>query len=272
MKLLTINTHSLLEEEYDRKCREFVRGILKHYPDVIAMQEVNQTLGEEIVDNQSFIGTVPLRKDNHALRIMEMLRENGADYNMVWAGIKQGYGKFEEGLAFLTKQPFCDTKTFQISACEEFSNWKTRKGLLLKCGNDYFCNLHFGWWDDSEEPFLKQWEKVNNKLQPYNNVFLLGDFNSASHVRGEGYDLVCSCGWYDTYQEAIIKDEGYTVKGKIAGWKEVDSENKMRIDYIFSKNKEIVVSSVRLFNNINGEEISDHYGVLVEIERENKLL
>lgn len=272
MKLLTINTHSLLEENYNEKCNEFVLGILTHQPDVIAMQEVNQTFSEDIIDNQDFLGDVPLRKDNYAVKIGHMLQENGIKYHMIWVGIKQGYGKFEEGLAFLTKHPFSNAEAFQISTCNEFDNWKTRKGLLLKCGADWFCNVHLGWWNDGEEPFTAHWQRVNDKLHSYENIYLMGDFNSPSNIKGEGYDTVRSFGWNDTYQDAKIKDEGHTVIGNIAGWSENDTLCKMRIDYIFSKQKENVISSVRLFNNINGKEISDHYGVLVDIERENKLL
>ena len=42
MKILTLNTHSLQEENYEQKLNWFVEGILKERPDIIAMQEVNQ--------------------------------------------------------------------------------------------------------------------------------------------------------------------------------------------------------------------------------------
>ena len=44
MKLLTINTHSHIEKDYDRKCDIFVDAVLRHRPDVIAMQEINQSI------------------------------------------------------------------------------------------------------------------------------------------------------------------------------------------------------------------------------------
>ena len=47
MKILTLNTHTLQEENYQQKLNWFVEGILKEMPDIIAMQEVNQTAAAE---------------------------------------------------------------------------------------------------------------------------------------------------------------------------------------------------------------------------------
>lgn len=44
MKLLTLNTHSLEESDTPAKQRIFAREILKLQPDIIALQEVNQTM------------------------------------------------------------------------------------------------------------------------------------------------------------------------------------------------------------------------------------
>ena len=43
MKLLTLNTHSLIEPAYEAKRDAFVEFIRKEQPDVFALQEVNQT-------------------------------------------------------------------------------------------------------------------------------------------------------------------------------------------------------------------------------------
>lgn len=49
MKLLTINTHSLIEKNYESKLNLFADAISHHHPDIIAMQEVNQTQNSEII-------------------------------------------------------------------------------------------------------------------------------------------------------------------------------------------------------------------------------
>ena len=44
MKILTLNTHSLQEENYAEKLEGFIERILVEQPDVVALQEVNQSL------------------------------------------------------------------------------------------------------------------------------------------------------------------------------------------------------------------------------------
>ena len=43
MKLLTLNTHSLIEPDYEAKREIFVDFIAREQPEVFALQEVNQT-------------------------------------------------------------------------------------------------------------------------------------------------------------------------------------------------------------------------------------
>ncbi|MCD8170518.1 MAG: hypothetical protein LUE94_14670 [Clostridiales bacterium] len=43
MKLMTLNTHSLEEENYEAKLHAFAEGVCRAEPDIIALQEVNQT-------------------------------------------------------------------------------------------------------------------------------------------------------------------------------------------------------------------------------------
>ena len=44
MKLLTLNTHSLIEPDYEAKREIFVNFIAAEQPEVFALQEVNQTV------------------------------------------------------------------------------------------------------------------------------------------------------------------------------------------------------------------------------------
>ena len=48
MKLITLNTHSLEEPEYERKLELLAQVIIKEQPDVIALQEVNQTITRSV--------------------------------------------------------------------------------------------------------------------------------------------------------------------------------------------------------------------------------
>ena len=73
MKLLTLNTHSLLEENYEQKTRDFVAAVIKERPDILALQEVNQSVNAKEADQELLEGYVPykenkipVRLDNHA--------------------------------------------------------------------------------------------------------------------------------------------------------------------------------------------------------------
>ena len=108
MKLLTLNTHSLQEENYEKKLDWFIEGILEERPDIIALQEVNQTAdaelaGAELLEGQVPIpGSKPVRQDNHAAQVVYRLRQAGIDCSWAWLPIKLGYGKYDEGVAILS--------------------------------------------------------------------------------------------------------------------------------------------------------------------------
>ena len=50
MKLITLNSHSLIEENYEEKFHRFIQGILTERPDILALQEVNQNMAETEAD------------------------------------------------------------------------------------------------------------------------------------------------------------------------------------------------------------------------------
>ena len=41
MKLMTLNTHSLVESSYEEKKEKFIETLIVEQPDVVALQEVN---------------------------------------------------------------------------------------------------------------------------------------------------------------------------------------------------------------------------------------
>ena len=78
MKLLTLNTHSLVEEYYYEKLQTFVQAVSEEQPDIIALQEVNQTITEMPVKiAQGYIPCaegITIRQDNHIYHATEMLK------------------------------------------------------------------------------------------------------------------------------------------------------------------------------------------------------
>lgn len=275
MKFLTLNTHSLAEKNYHQKLLYLVSFILREQPDIIAFQEVNQSHSGERIPLKSLKGFYPceentvIKKDNHAYNVVKLLSESGLLYYWSWINIKLGYGKYDEGIAVLSKNNITEAKSVLISKINDYNNWKTRKiiGIRNKEIPDvWFYSVHFGWWNDSEEPFQEQWKLMCSQLDNKNQIWLMGDFNNPAEIRNEGYDMIAESGWYDSYNLAAEKDNGITVEKIIDGWNDkISTENKIRIDQIWCNRKNQVKSSRILFNGINEPVVSDHYGIMIEL-------
>lgn len=278
MKIMTLNTHSLVEPDYENKRELFARVIEKEQPDILAMQEVNQTAKEGVCSLERLPGyqpcpgiSAPVRADNHGAWLAERLERAGLHYHWTWISAKLGYDRYDEGMAIFSLRPIEEAEQFFISRTHDYDNWKTRKVLGIRTGDDdWFYTVHMGWWDDADEPFADQWQVLKAMLQPKRaegkSVWLLGDFNSPAEERGRGYDMVCADGWQDSYRLAENKDNGYTVEKIIDGWRERSSARGMRLDHIFGSRPKRVIRSMVICNGINYEVVSDHYGVMIETE------
>ena len=260
MKILTLNTHSIIEDDYESKLKIFVDSIAQINPDIICLQEVNQSID---IENPLKITT-----DNHTKRVIELLELKGIKYNFEHLPIKIAYKNYVEGVSVLSKDEIIDKKTLLLSKTNDFYNWKKRMALGVKIKSGYwFYSCHFGWFNDFEEPFIYQWKSLKSAINKKDIAFICGDFNTDSSIKGEGYIMVLNDGFFDTYSLANIKDDGFTVEGEIDGWD--GNKEKKRIDYIFvNKPLEIEKSEV-VFNDKNHKRVSDHFGILVTIkERE----
>ena len=276
MKLLTLNTHSLVEDNYSKKLDAFVSAIAEQRPDIIALQEVNQTIAETQVDviSEGYVPCVEnivIRKDNHVYKAAELLEGTGVKYYWTWLPLKKGYNKYDEGIALMSRSRIIETDVVRISETDDYNNWKTRKiiGIRTEAAPDeWFFSVHYGWWDDLDEPFQNQWQKTAEYMKKYSRVWLMGDFNSPAEVRNEGYDMINSGGWYDSYTLARTRDNGITVGKVIDGWRDkVSGTDGMRIDQIWCSQKAEIASSEVIFNGANKPVVSDHYGVVAEYER-----
>ncbi len=279
MKILTLNTHSLQEENYSQKLAWFVEGILQEKPDLIALQEVNQTAAADDIDPALLEGQYPvpgcmrIRRDNHAAQVAHMLHQAGIPCSWAWLPVKRGYGKYDEGVAILSlgRKIHCIDQ-FPISKTTEYENWRTRAvlGVQLEGLDDWFYCLHMGWWEDPIERFLDQWKVLNCCIaskRMCSPVWLLGDFNAPDTIPGQSYEHIIACGWVDTYQTAAIRDSGVTVPGIIDGWSEIPAGRRsdgMRLDYIWCSQKKEILSSRVMFNGNREPVVSDHFGVLIE--------
>lgn len=282
MKLMTINTHSILEENYIGKMESFVKAVAQLQPDIIAMQEVNQTADAPQATavlqlNRTYNNQEPrqLKVDNHAALAAEALRKAGIEYNWTWLPMKLGYSMYDEGLAVFCRKSIAETNVVLLSSDGDYSNWRTRYALGIRPAGteDWFYTIHMGWWNDEEEPFGNQWEKLQTAVKEKNHqgkIFLMGDFNSPAQVKHEGYDLIKESGWQDTYLLAEKKDAGNTVRGVIDGWRDKLSQEDMlegmRIDHIWCSEMVKVHSSRTCFDGNNEPVVSDHFGLLIDVE------
>ncbi len=282
MKLLTLNAHSLQEENYPAKLRQFVDFVIKERPDVIALQEVNQTCAAPLAGNDLLRGMAalldcshPVRQDNHAANVAKMLYEAGVLSSWVYLPIKLGYGKYDEGVAILSLAGKIEqTDVLLLSDRDDYANWKTRKvlGVQIAGRRDWFYTVHMGWWGDSEEPFDRQFMRLEEGVAARRcmPVWLMGDFNSPAEVRGMGYDLICENGWQDEWLLAGKTEGCATVPGVIDGWRDKLPANAkgMRIDHIFCS-RGVPVSSARVvFSGTHEPQVSDHFGILMRAKGE----
>lgn len=261
MKLLTLNCHSWQEEEQLEKIKYLAEVIKEKSYDVISLQEVSQSIDAEILyDN--------IKKDNFVHLLLEELKNLGCeDYNFYWDYSHIGYDVYEEGLALITKHPILEKQSFFISKGKDLNYWKTRKIVRLKInyeGNNInFYSCHLGWWQDEEETFKYQADKLIEHTDENTLAFFMGDFNNNAFLLGEGYSYLMDLGLKDCYNLAQSKDCGVTVQGEIAGWD--NNIEDLRLDLILSNTSVNVKSCNVIFNDKNKNIISDHFGVEVEI-------
>lgn len=275
MKILTLNAHSLLEDNYLRKLAWFVELVLREEPDLIALQEVNQSISAPFADEDMFEGMipqketyVPLRSDNHAAWIAYLLRRAGMPSSWAWLPVKIGYDRYDEGIALMSfRDSIAKVDILNLSRCCDYRNWRTRKalGVQLKDARDWFYTVHMGWWNDETDPFCRQWHILNESAGKHRAaapVWLLGDFNAPAEVRGEGYDQIRNDGWNDAWLMAGRTRGCATVAGKIDGWE--NGCDGMRIDHIWCSRAMPIRSARVVFDGTHEPRISDHFGILLE--------
>ncbi len=286
MKLLTLNTHSLVDENFSAGISELVDLLIKESVDVIALQEVNQRVSSPEVKPEDLKGFIPcggekkIRADNYAYTVAKELEKRGVCYSWTWLSVKLGYGKYDEGLAFFCREGMEPLKAWCISQSREYGDWKTRMALLIRSPKNemLFCNLHMGWWKEEKDSFSQQWNRLIASLPTQKTVWLMGDFNNPAEVRHEGYDLIASSGFYDSYRLAKAKRGDVTVQGEIDGWRGklnlksgIELQKGLRIDQIWCNHPISVKQYQTVLDGTYGKVISDHFGVLTETAEINEI-
>lgn len=265
MKILTLNTHSWIEEEQDRKFNILVNNIISEKYDIIFLQEVNQNINSKIIQNidEYTVEIAKLKEDNFGLLLKDKLLELGIEYYYIWDSSHIGYDKYDEGVGILSINPILDHRSFIVSKDIQYDNYKTRKVIAAKVEHNektiWTFSLHLSWWDNNR--FKTEWTNLLKYLEILKgNIFILaGDFNNNAYENG--YDLVLKEGFYDAYALADEKIGEHTVEDEIDGW--AGDSTKKRIDFVFLS-RELKVNKYEIV--FKGEEkVSDHYGIKIEL-------
>ncbi|MGO5012086.1 endonuclease/exonuclease/phosphatase family protein [Niallia sp. Sow4_A1] len=279
MKLLTLNTHSWIEEKPLEKLEAIKEQLLADPYDVISLQEVNQSMDAEEAEVDSyFIAPNPntvIKKDNFAFLLQQELKKSGLEYYWSWVPSHIGYDQYDEGIAILTRFKVINTRGILLSRKDDYTDYHTRKALEVRFqANDrnYFVyGLHLSWWQDETEsyPFLYEWNKLveawETEAQKGSCILLMGDFNNPAHIEKEGYSVVSKHPLLkDAYLDATVKNGSHTVEKKIDGWE--NNSDLLRIDYIFVSANLSVDSYETVFDGRKTPVVSDHFGVGVRLE------
>jgi len=277
MKLLTLNTHSLMEPDYTKKLEVFAAFLLRERPEIIALQEVNQPVdappAKDLCGMVPADEGIPLKEGNYALSLARRLRDAGAPASWAYLPVKLGYGRFDEGLAVICMEGrIADVDACTVSRTDDYSNWRTRRvlGVRTDVRPDWFYSVHMGWWQDEEEPFAQQWAALDGHLaHREGRIWLLGDFNAPAELRGQGYDLIAASGWQDVYRLAKLRDGNCTVRGAIDGWHAQDAPEGMRIDHIWCSESAAIARCSVVLDGRHAPVVSDHFGLMAE-ERQDR--
>lgn len=279
MKVLTLNTHSWMEEDPELKLAQIADFIAEEDFHLIALQEINQTMeAKEVMDN-SFIKAsgesipVAIKEDNFAYLLVQLLKESGQRYYWSWTANHIGYDKYDEGVAILSKTPFTP-ESFLVSKISDYANHYTRrvlKGSLMLEDQEWIVfSCHYSWWLDpsGDNLFKHEWDETLTHIAADSNQvhLLMGDFNNEAALKDEGYDYIkiTSPQLQDAYVKAEEKIGDTTVLSDIDGWEGHTDEK--RIDYIFTDYPRDIKSYRVVFDGKKEPIVSDHFGVAVEFK------
>ncbi|MBO0475262.1 maltose 6'-phosphate phosphatase [Enterococcus sp. DIV0840] len=272
MKVLTLNTHSWLENQPLEKLQQLADQIIKEDYALIALQEVNQRIDSlPAITTHNFHPTedqLPIHEDNFAYLLVQLLKEQGYNYHWSWAYNHIGYSIYHEGVALLSKQPI-QPQAVVVSAEKDPRDYRRRVLLIgqTKLGDHCITALscHYSWWSETGG-FSYEWQQTEIALQEHiSPLLMMGDFNNpASAKTGHALVLDSPLQLQDSFLIACEKIGEHTVEKAIDGWGE--NQEKLRIDYIFTSKKISVSSYQIVFDGKSTPVISDHFGVSAIIQ------
>lgn len=276
MKLLTLNTHSWLEIHQVAKIYELAQFIAQNKIDVVALQEVNQFIHSSVVERPlGYVGGAdrPVRQDNFALLLNKFLAELEQPYYWAWAVSHRGFERYDEGVALLTRSPMQRVECIDLSPAYTDQDVARRVALAAQLDTQYgggmwLVSTHMSWWKlQGCQLFASEFEILDRSVRELAGAapaLLAGDFNNAAEVTGEGYELMQSLGWQDTYLTAARVEGEHTVHKAIHGWD--DLAQALRIDLVLANQTVKVSQHSVVFPDTSYDALSDHSGLLLTLD------
>jgi maltose 6'-phosphate phosphatase len=246
-------------------------GIERLDPDIICLQEVGEWAGGKHADSAAV--EFGASDSNMVHQILSRLGDRHYYHTMDWS--HYGWDVWLEGSAILSKYPLGLTESRFIStpANNARDSWKSRNVPMAmidvpELGSIAVFSVHAGWWDDSEEPFQAQYQRLlrwaAEVTKPASATILCGDFNVAAASPGYAF-MTQGTGYADQY--ALANPDGMldaTIGSGADGW-ETGGVGR-RIDYILmNEDSPLEASRARhVFTDKYLGRVSDHVGVYAE--------
>ncbi|MEN9692940.1 MAG: hypothetical protein RLZZ330_584 [Actinomycetota bacterium] len=267
LRLLSLNLHCYQEVNQLEKFQLIAKAIYENSIDVIFFQEAAQHKDSSVIEIRNGI---EIKADNAIKLIRDELSLLGSKYEFLWDWSHYGWDVWEEGVGILSKLPlvFQSANYITKSSSQEF--WLSRKVLEVQIDiNGLPINLvsvHTGFWNDNEESYENQIENLLELNRQDTPVLFAGDFNVEAGT--PGYEYIMQRSNFRDLDLEVNQDGMFnpTIGGVIDGWPEVDGKSK-RIDYLFTTSNNVICKKVnRIFTEENYGEVSDHYGLLAEVD------
>lgn len=248
MKIISLNLHSLKEDNQEEKLKRVSDFILKEDIDICLFQEVSQPKDAKILFGN-------IREGSNIL----YLTKNLPSYHLTSTFKKIGFQVFEEGLAILSKKELVNAGSAYLSKTHSFTNWLTRFTLFGEMDGITFFDIHLG-WTIGEETIEYQMDTLSKMaLEHTNPVFILGDYNAC--YKSEKYQYLMDKGFYSVME--LLKLDPLKYPTFIYPLDNGEEDNRV-IDHILMNQKIHIKDYQVLFNE---NPVSDHNLIYLEIEQ-----
>ncbi len=260
-KVMILNLHCYQEADQDAKLSQIARAIDELDVDVVCLQEVAENWNDGHGDWNS----------NAAKVICDRLSRA---YHLYTDRAHQGFDRYREGVAILSKYAFRKQESRYISENRDVHSIHSRKAAMGQIdvpsiGRINIFSAHLSWWQDG---FVQQFDTLSawaqrRQTKQVVGTLLCGDFNIEAGSKGYRH-VVNTSGYEDTFLAVTDPNTFAAIfEHREAGWHHrLDQDRRIDYVYIHRESKLRPVSARVLFNGHVYGRVSDHVGYLVSFE------